>query len=154
MGQWGHKVLMKWVDPWPHILTLGPRGRGQGQVRVDPFPSWHFMIMKFGKWMSKLHSLMDISKKSCIWCNQKVLSILKVLTKYASSSDPSMDWCKYLGVGIYAFISWSKHIFLYRSTCGEACIYKKVSGSTTAFLISICEWHIVDRKWCRIFWKA
>ena len=31
-------------------------------------------------------------------------------------------------------------------TCGEACIYKKVSGSTTAFLISICEWHIVDRK--------
>ena len=39
-------------------------------------------------------------------------------------------------------------------TCGEACIYKKVSGSTTAFLISISEWHIVDRKWCRIFWKA
>ena len=31
-------------------------------------------------------------------------------------------------------------------TCGEACIYKKVSGSTTTFLISICEWHIVDRK--------
>ena len=31
-------------------------------------------------------------------------------------------------------------------TCGEACIYKKVSESTTAFLISICEWHIVDRK--------
>ena len=24
-------------------------------------------------------------------------------------------------------------------TCGEACIYKKVSGSTIAFLISICE---------------
>ena len=24
-------------------------------------------------------------------------------------------------------------------TCGEACIYKKVSGRTTAFLISICE---------------
>ena len=39
-------------------------------------------------------------------------------------------------------------------SCGEACIYKKVSGSTTAFLISICEWHIIDRKWCRIFWKA
>ena len=32
-------------------------------------------------------------------------------------------------------------------TCGEACIYKKkVSGSTTTFLISICECHIVDRK--------
>ena len=24
-------------------------------------------------------------------------------------------------------------------TCDEACIYKKVSGSTTTFLISICE---------------
>ena len=24
-------------------------------------------------------------------------------------------------------------------TCGEACIYKKVSGSTTTFMISICE---------------
>ena len=24
-------------------------------------------------------------------------------------------------------------------TCGEACIYKKVSGNTTAFLIIICE---------------
>ena len=24
-------------------------------------------------------------------------------------------------------------------TCGEACIYKKVSGNTTTFLISICE---------------
>ena len=26
----------------------------------------HFMIMKFGKWTSKLHSLMDKLKKSCI----------------------------------------------------------------------------------------
>ena len=24
-------------------------------------------------------------------------------------------------------------------TCGEACIYKKVNGSTTTFLINICE---------------
>ena len=37
--------------------------------------------------------------------NQKVLSIQRELTKYASSSDPSMDWCKHLGVGIYALIS-------------------------------------------------
>ena len=31
-------------------------------------------------------------------------------------------------------------------TCSEACIYNKVNGSTTAFLISICERHIVDWK--------
>ena len=28
----------------------------------------------------------------------------KVLTKCASSSDPFMDWCKHLGVGINALI--------------------------------------------------
>ena len=31
-------------------------------------------------------------------------------------------------------------------TFGKACIYNKVSGSTTSFLINICEWHIVDQK--------
>ena len=43
--------------------------------------------------------------------------------------------------------SWSWNIrfdelikaYSFIQTCGEACIYKKVSGSTTAFLISICE---------------
>ena len=29
---------------------------------------------------------------------------LKVLTKCACSSSPSMDWCKHLGVGIYALM--------------------------------------------------
>ena len=29
----------------------------------------------------------------------------KGANKCASSSDPSMDWCKHLGVGIYALIS-------------------------------------------------
>ena len=29
----------------------------------------------------------------------------KGLTKCASSSNPSMDWCKHLGVGIYTLIS-------------------------------------------------
>ena len=31
-------------------------------------------------------------------------------------------------------------------TFEEACIYNKVSGSTTPFLISICDWDIVDQK--------
>ena len=31
-------------------------------------------------------------------------------------------------------------------TFGKACIYKKVSGSTTTFLISVCERHIVYQK--------
>ena len=30
-------------------------------------------------------------------------------------------------------------VYSFIQTCDEACIYKKVSGSTTTFLISICE---------------
>ena len=56
--------------------------------------------------------------------------------------------CK-LQRSIYGLVqaSWSWNIrfdelikaYSFIQTCGEACIYKKVSGSTTAFLISICE---------------
>ena len=46
---------------------------------------------------------------------------------------------------VQASRSWNKlfdsvtKAFGFIQTCDEACIYKKVSGSTTAFLISICE---------------
>ena len=46
---------------------------------------------------------------------------------------------------VQAFRSWNIRFdelikaYGFIQTCGEACIYKKVSGSTTAFLISICE---------------
>ena len=56
--------------------------------------------------------------------------------------------CK-LQRSIYGLVqaSWSWNIrfdelikaYSFVQTYGEACIYKKVSGSTTAFLISICE---------------
>ena len=46
---------------------------------------------------------------------------------------------------VQASRSWNKHFdcvikaFGFIQTFGEACIYNKVSGSTTTFLISICE---------------
>ena len=46
---------------------------------------------------------------------------------------------------VHASWSWNKRFdsmikaYSFIQTCGEACIYKEVSGSTTAFLISICE---------------
>ena len=56
--------------------------------------------------------------------------------------------CK-LQRSIYGLVqaSWSWNIrfdklikaYSFIQTCGEACIYKKVSGSTTTFLISICK---------------
>ena len=56
--------------------------------------------------------------------------------------------CKLQG-SIYGLVqaSWSWNIrfdelikaYSFIQTCGEACIYKKVSGSTTTFLINICE---------------
>ena len=56
--------------------------------------------------------------------------------------------CK-LQQSIYGLVqasqSWNIHFdklvkgYSFIQTCGEACIYKKVSGSTITFLISICE---------------
>ena len=43
-------------------------------------------------------------KEELYMMQRRVLSILRMLTKYASSSDPCMDWCKPLGVGIYALV--------------------------------------------------
>ena len=46
---------------------------------------------------------------------------------------------------VQAYQSWNIRFdelikaYSFIQTCGEACIYKKVSGSTTAFIISICE---------------
>ena len=77
--------------------------------------------------------------KSCIWCNQKVLSILKVLTKCASSSDPSIDWCKHLGVGIYALISWSKHIVLYGLTMKPVFTTKWVGALQPFWLVYVSD---------------
>ena len=57
-----------------------------------------------------------------------------MLTKCASSSDPFMDWCKHLGVGNIRFDSVIK-AYGFIQTFGEACIYKKVSGSSVSFLI-------------------
>ena len=44
-------------------------------------------------------------KEELYMMHQKVMSMLKVLTKCASSGDPFMDWCKPLGVGIYTLMS-------------------------------------------------
>ena len=46
---------------------------------------------------------------------------------------------------VQASLSWNKHFdsvikaYGFIQTCGKAYIYRKVSGSTTTFLISICE---------------
>ena len=46
---------------------------------------------------------------------------------------------------VQASRSWNIHFdeltkaYGFIRTCGEACIYKKVSGNTTTFLINICE---------------
>ena len=55
-----------------------------------------------------------------------------MLTRYASSSAPSMGWCKHLGVGSFDSVI---KAYGFIQTFGEACIYKKVSGSSIAFQI-------------------
>ena len=61
--------------------------------------------MKSGKWMSKLYSFMDFLKEELYMMQPEVFVNPKGVNKNANSSDPSMDWCKHLGVGIYALIS-------------------------------------------------
>ena len=43
-------------------------------------------------------------KEELYMMQPKVLSILRMLTRCASSSDPFMDWCKHLGVGTNALM--------------------------------------------------
>src|SRR5215216_5871033 len=62
--------------------------------------------------------------------------------------DPMLTKVCELQRSIYGLVqasrSWNKHFdklikaYGFIQTCGEDCIYKKVSGSTTAFLISVC----------------
>ena len=59
-------------------------------------------FMKSGR--SKVVSLPVFVRKVCMQYNQKVFVDPKDAKRYASSSDPSMDWSKHLGVGICTLI--------------------------------------------------
>ena len=43
-------------------------------------------------------------KEELYMMQPEVLSILRMLTRYASSSAPSMGWCKHLGVGTFVLM--------------------------------------------------
>ena len=60
-------------------------------------------FMKSGRWMSKRVSL-PVVRKGCMRYNQKGFVDPKDAKRYAGSSDPSKDWGKHLGVGMYALI--------------------------------------------------
>jgi hypothetical protein len=51
----------------------------------------HFVIMKFGKWMTKHHSLMEILKRICTRYNLRVLKIQIMVVNYASFKGPFVD---------------------------------------------------------------
>ena len=61
-------------------------------------------FMKSGRWMSRQVSLLVFVRKGCMQYNQKSFVDPKDAKRYASSSDPSMDWSKHLGVGICTLI--------------------------------------------------
>ena len=94
--------------------------------------------MKSGKWMSKLYSLMDFLKEELYMMQPEGFvdpkganKVSKLQRSIYGPVQASRSWniCFDKVIKAYGFIQ----------TCGEACIYKKVSGSTAAFLISICE---------------
>ena len=89
------------------------------------------------QWMSKLHSLMDFLEELYMMQPEGFVNpigtnkICKLQRSIYGLVQASRSWniCFDKVIKAYGFIQ----------TYGEACIYKKVSGSTTAFLISICE---------------
>ena len=87
--------------------------------------------------MSKLHSLIDFFKEELYMMQQEGFvnpkganKVCKLQGSIYGVVQASRSWniCFDKVIKAYGFIQ----------TCGEACIYKKVSGSTTSFLISIC----------------
>ena len=93
--------------------------------------------MKSGKWINKTIFLNEFIKEELYTMQPEGFVDPKGANKV----------CK-LQRSIYGLVqasrSWNKRFdsmikaYSFIQTCGEACIYKKVSGSTTAFPISIC----------------
>ena len=94
--------------------------------------------MESGKWINKTAFLKGFIKEELYMMQPEGFLNPKGANKV----------CK-LQQSIYGLVqaSWSWNIrfdelikaYSFIQTCGEACIYKKVSASTTVFLISICE---------------
>ena len=94
--------------------------------------------MKSGKWINKTTFLNEFIKEELYmmqpegFVNPKGASkICKLQRSIYGLVQASRSWNM-------RFDEMSK-VYRFIQTCGEAYIYKKVSGSTTSLLISICE---------------
>src|SRR3954467_3523139 len=94
-------------------------------------------FMKSGKWINKTAFLNGFIKEELYTMQLKGFvnpkganKICKLQRSIYGLVQASQSWNIRFDklIKAYSFIQ----------TCGEACIYKKVSGSTTTFLISIC----------------
>ena len=94
--------------------------------------------MKSGKWINKTEFLNGFIEEELYMMQPEGIvnpkganQICKLQRSIYGLVQASRSWNMRFDemIKVYSFIQ----------TCGEACIYKKVSGSTTAFLISICE---------------
>ena len=94
--------------------------------------------MKYGKWINKTTFLNGFLKEELYMIQQESFfnpkganKVWKLQRSIYGLVQASRSWNIRFDKAIkaYGFIQIS----------GEACIYKKVSGSTTTFLISICE---------------
>ena len=101
--------------------------------------------MKSGKWINKTAFLNVFTKEELYTMQLEGFVDPK-------NADKVCKLQRSIYVLVQASRSWNIRFdemikaFRFMQTYGEACVYKKVSGSTTAFLISICEWHIVSQK--------
>ena len=63
-----------------------------------------FSFMKSGRWMSKQSFLDGVREERLYVIQPRDFVDPKDAKRYESSSDPSMDWSKHLGVGTYALM--------------------------------------------------
>ena len=90
--------------------------------------------MKSGKWMSKLHSLMDFFKEELYMMQPESFVNPKGANKMCKLQ-------RSINGLVQEYRSWNIRFdelikaYGFIQTFGKACIYKKVSGSSVAFLI-------------------
>ena len=96
--------------------------------------------MKSGKWMSKTAFLNGFIKEELYMMQPEGFVNPKDANKVCKLQRSVLDWCKHLGVGIYALMSWSKQMVLYRLL--EKPVFTRSEWELYSISNTICRWHI------------
>ena len=144
-----HNIVLFLISSWKQ--TLGVHRVVSVEDRTWENNYLAFSSLRFDTPYLSLPPLGIATMIPCTWglsCSPKVLSTLRMLTRYASSSGPFMGWFKHLGVGTFTLMRWSKHLGLHRLM--EKPVFTRSEWELCSISHIICRWHTFDGKWYRI----